>query len=73
MSPKKQYYETLAETLIEKFAHRSIEAYYVDNAEGALNMARRYLTPEWSVSWGGSETLNEIGLIAAIKASDCVA
>lgn len=72
MSPKKQYYETLAETLIEKFAHRGIEAYYVDNSEDALAMARRYLTPECSVSWGGSETLNEIGLIAAIKASDCV-
>lgn len=72
MTPKQQYYENLAESLIEKFSQRQIEAYYATSKEEALDMACRYLSPESSVSWGGSMTLNEIGLVDAINESDCV-
>ncbi len=61
MTPKKLYYENLADSLIEKFNLRGIEGYYCDNTDEALLMARRFLTPGCSISWGGSETLNEIG------------
>lgn len=71
MTPKQQYYENLADSLIEKFGLRQIEAYYAADRKEALEKACRYLSPESSVSWGGSVTLNEIGLIDAIKASDC--
>lgn len=71
MTPKQQYYENLAESLIEKFGLRQIEAYYAADRKEALEKACRYLSPESSVSWGGSVTLSEIGLIDAIKASDC--
>lgn len=72
MSPKKQYYENVADSLIEKFNLRGIEGYYCDNSEEALSMAKRFLTPGCSISWGGSETLNEIGLIKDLSASDYV-
>ena len=72
MTPKKQYYENLADSLIEKFNLRGIEGYYCDNKEEALATAKRYLTPGCSVSWGGSMTLNEIGLMDALKSSDYV-
>lgn len=72
MLPKKQYYENLADTLIEKFNLRGIEGYYCDNASEALAMAKRFLTPGCSISWGGSETLNEIGLIKELNNSDYV-
>lgn len=72
MSPKKQYYENLADTLIENFNARSIEGYYCDTKEEALAMAKRFLTPDCSVSWGGSETLKEIGLLDALRSSDYV-
>ena len=72
MTPKKLYYENLAESLIEKFSQRQIEAYYAATKEEALDMACRYLSPESSVSWGGSMTLNEIGLVDAINESDCI-
>ena len=72
MTPKQKYYENLADSLIEKFARRQIEAYYATDRDEALEMACRYLSPECSVSFGGSVTLNEIGLIDAIKASDCI-
>ncbi len=72
MSPKKQYYENLADSLIEKFNLRGIEGYYCDNAEDALTMAKRFLTPGCSISWGGSQTLNEIGLLPELEESDFV-
>lgn len=72
LSPKKVYYENLANTIIEKFNKRGIEGYYCDNKEEAVAMAKRFLTPGCSISWGGSETLNEIGLINYLKSSDYI-
>jgi L-lactate utilization protein LutB len=72
MTPKKQYYENLADSIIEKFNLRGIEGYYCDNSEDALIMAKRFLTPGCSISWGGSETLEEIGLIPELKESDYI-
>lgn len=69
-TPKQQYYENLADTLIDKFNLRGIEGYYCETKEEALLTAKRFLTPGCSVSWGGSQTLEEIGLIDALKASD---
>jgi hypothetical protein len=72
MTPKKAYYENLADSLISKFNKRGIEGYYCENAEEALLMAKRFLTPGCSISWGGSETLNEIGLIDYLQESDYI-
>lgn len=72
MSHKKQYYENLADGLIEKFNLRGIEGYYCDNAEEALTMAKRFLTPGCSIAWGGSETLKEVGFFEGLKESDYV-
>ncbi len=72
MTPKKQNYENLADSLIEKFNLRGIEGYYCDNKEEALTMAKRFLTPDCSISWGGSMTLEEIGFFDEINESDYV-
>ncbi|MEG1459187.1 MAG: lactate utilization protein [Acetivibrio sp.] len=72
MLPKLQAYENLADTMIEKFNLRGIEGYYCTTKEEARAVAERFLTPGCSVSWGGSETLKEIGLIEELKASDYV-
>ncbi len=70
MSFKKQYYENLADSLIEKFNQRGIEGYYCDNSDEAVSMAKRFLTPGCSVTWGGSMTLEDIGLIDDLRNSD---
>jgi len=72
MTPKEKNYENLADTLIEKFSRRGIEAYYTTTNEEAVTTAVRFLTPGCSVSWGGSETLKEIGLMNALHTTDCV-
>ncbi len=69
MTPKKIYYENLADTLIDKFNKRGIEGYYCENAEEALLTAKRFLTPGCTVSWGGSQTLIDIGLLEALSTS----
>lgn len=72
MTAKKTYYENLSDTLIERFNKRGIEGYYCDNRAEALIMAKRFLTPGCSISWGGSETLKEIGLFNDLKESDYI-
>lgn len=69
MTPKKVYYENLADTIIDRFNKRGIEGYYCENSEEALITAKRFLTPGCSVSWGGSQTLNEIGLLDSLSTS----
>ena len=69
MTPKKVYYENLADTIIDRFNKRGIEGYYCENSEEALTTAKRFLTPGCSVSWGGSQTLNEIGLLDSLSSS----
>lgn len=63
MTHKEAYYENLAESIIEKLAHRNMEGYYCKDREEANAKAKRFLTPDCSISWGGSETLKEIGLL----------
>ena len=63
MTHKEIYYENLAESIIEKLAHRNMEGYYCKDREEANAKAKRFLTPDCSIAWGGSETLKEIGLI----------
>lgn len=63
MTHKEAYYENLAESIIEKLAHRNMEGYYCKDREEANAKAKRFLTPDCSIAWGGSETLKEIGLL----------
>lgn len=70
MTPKQKNFENQANTLIERFKLRGIEGYYCATKEEALAAAKRFLTPGCSVSFGGSETLREIGLIAALNPAE---
>ena len=70
MTPKETYYETLAKQLIKKMEARNFGACYCPTKVEALEMAYSFLTPNCSVSYGGSESLKEIGLISALASSD---
>ena len=70
MSYKQEYYENIAENMIGKFNARGIEGYYCTDREEANAKAKRFLTPGCTISWGGSETLQEIGLLDDLKESD---
>ena len=70
MTPKEQFYANQAESIIEKFNLRGIEGYYCATKEEALSKAKRFLTPGCSISWGGSKSVEEIGLIDDIRDAD---
>lgn len=72
MSIKQQTYETLAKTLIKKFEARGFEGYYCNTKEEALSQALSLMKEGSTVTWGGSETLKEIGMFDALKEADYV-
>lgn len=70
LTPKQISYENLAKNIISKFHLRGIEGYYCADRKEANAKAKSFLTPNCTVSWGGSATLSEIGLIDYLKESN---
>ncbi len=67
MNPKQMHYETLADTVIANLKKRQIEAWYCANVEEAEKKAFSFLTPGCLVSFGGSMTLTDIGMLTALR------
>lgn len=67
MTPKKQYYKTVADTVIKNLARRRMEGYYCETSEEAVQKALSLIPEGSSIGWGGSMTLQECGLMDAIK------
>lgn len=62
-TPKATFYENQAATIIKNLEKRNMDGYYCPDAASAVRTALS-LMPEHSViSWGGSMTLSEIGLM----------
>ena len=70
MNPKTQHYETLAHTMIENFKKRRIEACYCPTAEDAVQKALSFLSANAVVAHGGSMTLEETGMLDALRSAD---
>lgn len=68
--PKQEYYENVANTIIKNFAKRQIKGYYCPDKKSALEKALELIPKGSSIGWGGSVTLEETGLIDAIKNGD---
>jgi hypothetical protein len=67
MTPQQRYDALLAQKVIKEFGNRNIQGFYVETKGKALKKALE-MTPKGSVvSWGGSSTLHEIGLIDSLK------
>lgn len=74
MNPRQMHYETLAGTIIKNLARRRMEGYYCATVEDAEKMAFSFLTPGCTVSFGGSMTLEDTGMLTAcatIRESPC--
>lgn len=67
MSPKQQHYETLANTIIKNLNKRRMEACYCATIEDAEKKAFSYLNDGCTVSFGGSMTLEETGMLTALR------
>lgn len=67
MTPKKQYYEAKANTIITNLNKRHIDGYYCATKEEAVSKALSFLHEGATISWGGSMSLEEVGLIKALQ------
>ena len=67
MSIRSEYYEKLAETVMKNLKKRQIDACYCPTVSEAKQKALSYLTPDCSVSCGGSMTLEETGILKALR------
>ena len=66
MNQKEVYKETLANTIIKNLETRNMEGYYVKTAEEAREKVLSLMEDGSSVSWGGSCTLVDAGIIDAV-------
>lgn len=69
MNAKQTAYKTLANTMIQNFAKRNMEAFYCADKSEAVKLAMELMKDGDSVSFGGSETLKEIGLLDTVRNS----
>lgn len=59
--------QLMGESLVKRFEKRGFAAYYCATKEEAVAKALELIPEEDIVSWGGSVTLKEVGLLDAIK------
>ena len=70
MNPKQLSFQNTAQTIIKNLNKRNMQGYYCATKEEALQKALQLMPAKSSIGWGGSMTLNEIGLLDAIKQGD---
>jgi hypothetical protein len=61
--------QILSEKIIKELRSRQFEAYFCANKNEALSKALSLIPKKSSVSWGGSETIVQIGLLDELKKS----
>lgn len=64
---KKRYYEKRGQILVKNLKSRHFDAFYCSDIDSALKKALELIPQNASVSWGGSETASQIGLITALQ------
>lgn len=67
MNPINTYYETLANTVIKNLEKRQIEGYYCPTSADAVAKALSFVSEGSTVSFGGSVTLSETGMLDALR------
>ena len=67
MSALSTYYEKQAETIIKHLQKRGMEGYYCADSKSAVQKALSLIPEGSTVTWGGSESIKECGLMEALK------
>ncbi|MDY3919718.1 MAG: lactate utilization protein [Candidatus Limivivens sp.] len=70
MTPKQSFYEAEAMTIIKHLEKRGMEGYYCPTSAEAVEKALSFMEKGATVSWGGSMTLTECGMMDALREAD---
>ncbi|MBO4850813.1 MAG: lactate utilization protein [Prevotella sp.] len=69
MTPQEQRNERLASKLIKNLERRHFEAYYCPSTKEIMEKVKSLMPEGSSVTWGGTMTVRDLGLPAALKAA----
>lgn len=67
MTPEDKYKTVLAENTVKALKKRGFDACYCRDKEAALGKALSLIEPESVVTWGGSQSIMQIGLTKTLK------
>ena len=70
MTPKKQYYENVANTIIKNLEKRQMKGWYCEDSAAAVKKVLELVPEHASITWGGTMTMEECGLMDALKEGD---
>ena len=70
MTPMEAFYEAESTSIIKHLERRGMEGYYCPTSAEAVSLACSFIPPGSTVSWGGSETLIQCGMLDAVKNGD---
>jgi hypothetical protein len=68
MTPKQVYNGKLGEKTVEALISRGFDAWYCENNEEALKKALSLIPDGASIAWGGTKSIEEIGLLDKLRA-----
>lgn len=67
MTPKEEAFATLAKELIKNLKKRNIDGYYFESSAALCEHFKKSLPQDAVISWGGSETIKESGIMELIR------
>lgn len=67
MSHKTEAFAAMAKTIIENLKKRNMEGYFFENSADCVKAVIDSIPQGSVISWGGSETIKEIGLMDAVR------
>lgn len=70
MTNQQLAFETTAQTVIKNLAARNMEGYFFENSADAVKSILEMMPEGSLVTWGGSETFKETGMLAALQSGN---
>ena len=64
-------YQTMAETVIKELKRRNMEGFYCPDRAAAAELLCSLVPQEASVSWGGSATISQLGVLSRLEKAGC--
>ena len=72
MTPKQLAFQTAVNGIIPKLASRNMEGYFFENSASCVSAITDLVENGSTISWGGSESIKECGLMDAIKSGNYI-
>ena len=71
--PVQKRYDLLGPRVVKALESRHFEAYYVSTGSEAADLVEKLIPAGNTVGWGGSTTMNELGILDRVKKShECI-